>query len=130
MRLCGQFHGGADCSLARLISVRMSHWTGATSSCSGMMLYSVLKQLFPSAISDNASAFAFLEPGLYVTVNWKRIKNRAHLACCGFNCLAERRYSRFLWSVRIIKGYSAPSSQWRHFSIAAFLANSPRFPTS
>lgn len=38
---------------------------------------------------DRASAFAFLEPGQYVTEKFKRVKNRAHRACLALTLLAS-----------------------------------------
>ena len=35
-------------------------------------------------------------------------------ACLWFSCLAVIKYSRFLWSVQILQGYSALSTKCRH----------------
>ncbi len=43
---------------------------------------------------DRASALVFSEPGRYVTVKSKRVKNRDHLACLWLSRLADFRYSR------------------------------------
>ncbi len=65
-----------------------------------------------------------------VTVNWNRVKKRAHLACLWLSLLALQRYSRLRWSVRTEKGNLDPSSQCRHLSKAVFVASCSRFPTS
>ena len=65
----------------------------------------------------------------WATIKLNRLKKRFHLACLGFSHLAERRYSKFLWSVQTRKGSSAPSNKCLHSSRAILMASSSRSPT-
>lgn len=60
---------------------------------------------------------------------WKssRAKYRAYCASWGFKRLALWRYCRFLWSVRMVKGWWAPSSQWLHSSRTCLIDDSSLF---
>ncbi len=76
----------------------MSHCNGAKSSFPGIMLSLEFGWTVSSSSvrRESTSALVFLVPGQYVTVNRNLVKNKDHLPCRGFKCLAERRYSRFL----------------------------------
>lgn len=78
------------------ISISMSHWMGAKIRDSFMTGWTSSANASSSDERDSALALTFFEPGIYVTLKSKRVKNSAHLACLGFSLLANRIYSRFL----------------------------------
>ena len=62
--------------------------TGATIRDTGIIVLTSLSLLSGENSLESASGLVFLEPGRYDKVNSKRLKNKAHLACRGFNLLA------------------------------------------
>ncbi len=94
MRLGGLLAGGGSVTWASEISVMISHWIGATMRAGEMMDSLVAGSMDDSYCLERASALVFREPGRYVTVKSKRVKNRAHLACLWLSLLADLRYSR------------------------------------
>lgn len=81
-------------------------------------------------IETGESDFVFLEPGLLEMVNWNLAKNRAQCVWLKFSLLADLMNSRFLWSVKIVDGWDAPSSHWCHSYMGSFKASSSLLPVS
>ncbi len=67
------------------------------------------------------------------TNHWEHGDQREHLLLCSwhrFNLLPSQRYSRFLWSVRTVKGCLELSNQCLHSSKASLIASSSQLPMS
>ncbi len=121
--------GGMTCSLlAWSISVMISHWMGDMMIVGEITFSGWVGSEPISNCRDSASALMFLVPGRYVTVKTKQEKNSDHLACLGLSLRAVLRYSKLRWSVHTVKGWFAPSNQWRHSSRADLMARSSRSP--
>src|SRR6266571_8868585 len=61
-----------------------------------------------SALQESASSLPIVFLGLWWSTKLKRARYRDHCACLLLSCLAVMKYSRFLWSVQISHGCSAP----------------------
>lgn len=61
-------------------------------------------------IQDKDSALVFLEPDLYESVKLNWLKNRAQQVWHGFMHFIFR-YTRFLWLVKMVNGWTVPSNQ-------------------
>lgn len=55
-------------------------------------------------------ALVFLKSVRYLRVNWNQAVNKDQRACLGFRHMAECRYSRFSWSVKMTNEWMASSS--------------------
>ena len=94
------------------VSVTLTVVKGGSSSC----LYRCYRRLscWPSGVScslrESASGREARVPGRYEKLKQYRANISAHRICRSFKRLAFMKCSKFLWSVRIVKGFTLRSS--------------------
>lgn len=81
-------------------------------------------------IWGSTSAFLFLDPVWFVKWKLNLKKNKAHLVYRGLRHLVDLKYFKFLWSVKILIGWQAPSSRYLHSYKATLIARSSQSPRS
>lgn len=65
-------------------------------------------------MQDRESTLVFLEPGLKKIMKLNLVKKSTQWICCGLRPFTVLTYSRFLWSMKLLNGWTLPSSQWCH----------------